>query len=201
MKRSIHAFARPAALAALSLLFALPAFAAEGGGEAEAGVFAGDVGNVLWTLVIFAVVVIVLGKFAWGPILRGLQSREDFIHKSLADAKADREAAEARLKEYTEKLVAARAEAAQIVDEARRDADVVKRRIEEEAREEGARLVERAKREIGLAKDTAIKELYSTAAKLATSAAAQIVKKELDPKDHERLIQDSIRALGEQRSN
>src|SRR5205814_7938398 len=107
MKRSIDRFARPAALAAALMLFALPAFAAEAA-EAEPGVFAGDIGNALWTLVIFGLVVFVLGKFAWGPILKGLQSREDFIHKSLADAKADREAAEARLREYTEKLTTAR---------------------------------------------------------------------------------------------
>ncbi len=186
-----------AALAAL--LLPLPAFAAEA--EAEAGVFAGDVGNAIWTLVIFGLVVAVLGKFAWGPILKGLQSREDFIHKSLADAKADREAAEARLKEYSDKLTTARAEATAIVEEARRDAEVVKRKLEEDARIEGVKLIERAKREIALAKDTAIKELYTTAATLATSAASQIVRKELNPKDHERLIQDSIKALGDQQQS
>jgi F-type H+-transporting ATPase subunit b len=200
MKRSMHTFARPVALAAVSLLSALPAFASEAA-EAEPGVFAGDIGNALWTLVIFGLVVFVLGKFAWGPILKGLQSREDFIHKSLADAKADREAAEARLREYTEKLTTARSEAAEIVEEARRDADAVKRKLAEEAKIEGAALIERAKREIALAKDTAIKELYSTAATLATSAASQIVRKELNPKDHERLIQDAIKSLGEHRSS
>lgn len=194
MKRS---YILLAALAAL--LLPLPAFAAEA--EAEAGVFAGDVGNAIWTLVIFGLVVAVLGKFAWGPILKGLQSREDFIHKSLADAKADREAAEARLKEYSDKLTSARAEATAIVEESRRDAEVVKRKLEEDARIEGAKLIERAKREIALAKDTAIKELYTTAATLATAAASQIVRKELNPKDHERLIQDSIKALGDQQQS
>ena len=81
-----------------------------------------------------SLVVAVLGKFAWGPVLALLQEREEFIHKSLADAKHDREEAEARLKEYAAKLQSARGEAAAIVDEARRDAE----RLREDLRAERA---------------------------------------------------------------
>lgn len=82
------------AVAALSL----PAAAQEH--EAVAlSPFAGDLGNAVWTLVIFVIVVIVLGKFAWGPVLGLLRQREEFIHKSLSDAKHDRDQAEARLKD------------------------------------------------------------------------------------------------------
>ena len=63
---------------------------------------------------IFVIVVVVLGKFAWGPVLGLLQQREDFIHRSLSDAKHDRDEAEARLKEYTAKLQSAHAEAARL---------------------------------------------------------------------------------------
>ena len=69
-------------------LTALPLQAAEEGGGLSP--FAGNFGNALWTLGIFLVVVIVLGKFAWGPVLSLLQEREAFIHKSLADAKRER---------------------------------------------------------------------------------------------------------------
>ena len=81
---------------------AFPALAAEGG--EPGGVFAGDIGNALWTLVIFGGVVFVLGKFAWKPILKGLQDREAFIRTSLEEARSDREQAEARLREYTDQL-------------------------------------------------------------------------------------------------
>ena len=93
-----------AALAAL----ATPVAAAMGaeGGEGPS-LFTGDLGNILWSLVTFVVVLIVLGKFAWGPILGALQKREDFIRSSLELAKKDREDAEARLREYEEKLQAA----------------------------------------------------------------------------------------------
>ena len=59
--------------------------------------FAGNLGNAIWTLAIFAIVVIVLGKFAWGPVLGLLRQREEFIHSSLSEAKRDREEAEAKL--------------------------------------------------------------------------------------------------------
>src|SRR4051794_29717245 len=90
---------------ALAVLFTLalaaPA-AAQEGHEAAGGnnPFAGDFGNALWTVVVFVVVLIVLGKFAWGPILKGLQARESYILESLEKAKTERETAEARLKEY-----------------------------------------------------------------------------------------------------
>ena len=175
------------------LVVASPALATEEGGEGN--IFAGDLGNVVWTLVIFGLVLWVLGRYAWGPLLEGLQKREQFIRDSLEAAKRDRDEAEIRLKEYTEKLTAARAEATGIVDEGRRDAEVVKRRIEEEARQAADEMVARAKREIDLAKQTAIVELYTTSASLATDIASRIVRRELRVEDHERLLRESIDAL------
>ncbi|MEE8277525.1 MAG: F0F1 ATP synthase subunit B [Thermoanaerobaculia bacterium] len=175
------------------LVVASPALATEEGGEGN--IFAGDLGNVVWTLVIFGLVLWVLGRYAWGPLLEGLQKREQFIRDSLEAAKRDRDEAEIRLKEYTEKLTAARAEATGIVDEGRRDAEVVKRRIEEEARQAADEMVARAKREIDLAKQTAIVELYATSASLATDIASRIVRRELRVEDHERLLRESIDAL------
>jgi F-type H+-transporting ATPase subunit b len=182
------------ALCALPLLaLAIPALAAAAEESAEKpSLFAGDLGNSAWTLVIFAIVLIVLGKFAWGPILKTLQSRETFIREALESAKRDREAAEARLKEYEQKLAASRAEATAIVDEGRRDAEVVKRRIEAAAKEEADKTIERAKREIQIATDTATKELYTLSAKLATQLAAQVIGRELSPQDHQRLISQAI---------
>lgn len=189
------------AVIATLVLTAAPALAAEAEhGEAGANnPFAGDIGNALWTVVIFVLVLVVLGKYAWGPILSNLQARETFIVDSLEKAKKDRDAAEARLREYEERLASARAEASAIVDEGRRDADVVKRRIEEDAHKEADRMIERARREIQIATDTATKELYTLSARLATEMASRIVRKELTVQDQERLIAESIDALNASR--
>src|ERR1043166_5601797 len=103
---------------ALVALAAAPLYAADEG--APLSPFAGNLGNAVWTLAIFVIVVVVLGKFAWGPVLSLLQQREQFIHKSLSDAKRDRDEAEARLKDYAAKLQSAQAEAVAIIEEARR---------------------------------------------------------------------------------
>ncbi len=182
-------------LTALSV-FSSRALAA--GGEGSPNPFSGDVGNAIWTLVIFGFVLIVLGKFAWGPILGALQKREDFIRDSLEKAKNDREEAEARLKEYSDKIETARSEATAIVEEGRRDVEVVKRQIEEDAKKEADAIIDRAKREVGLATDTAVKELYDLSARIATEVASRIIRKELSPKEHERLISESIEELAKE---
>ncbi|HEX4964017.1 MAG TPA: F0F1 ATP synthase subunit B [Thermoanaerobaculia bacterium] len=179
----------------LALVVPALAAAAEEGAESPS-LFAGDLGNSFWALVIFVIVLVILGKFAWGPLLKTLQSRENFIREALEKAKHDREAAEARLKEYEQKLAASRAEATAIVEEGRRDADVVKRRIEAAAKEEADKMIERAKREIQIATDTATKELYTLSAKLATQLAAQVIGRELSPQDHQRLISEAIEGIG-----
>lgn len=183
-----------AVLAAVSA-FSAQAFAADTGESPS--LFTGDLGNILWTLLTFVAVLFVLGKFAWRPILGALQKREDFIRDSLAKAKQERDEAEARLREYTEKLHEARAEASAIVDEGRRDAEVLRHEIEEVARKESDAMIERAKREIGIATDTAVKDLYELSAKIATDVAGRIIRKELDEHEHKRLIADSIEELSQ----
>ena len=178
---------------------ASPALAASGGGESN--IFAGDLGNAIWTLVIFGLVLFVLGKYAWGPMLDSLQQREKFIRESLEQAKADRESAEARLKEYEEKLTSARAEATAIVEEGRKDAHEARHRIEEDARAEADKMVERAKREIQIAQQTAVKELYAASASLATDLAGRVLGREVKPEDHERLITESLDELDNIESN
>lgn len=180
-----------------SVLCAAAALQGSEGDAAQPTLFTGDLGNVFWSLLTFVVVLVVLGKFAWKPILGALQKREDFIRDSLTQAKRDRDEAERRLKEYSEKIVAARSEATAIVEEGRRDAEVVKRRIEEESKAEAKAILERAKREIAIATDTAVKELYTLSGKLATELAGRILRKELNPREHERLITESIDELQE----
>lgn len=183
------------ALVTLALIgFASPVLAA-GGGGGESSIFGGDLGNVLWTLLTFGLTIIVLGKFVWGPLQSMVAKREDFIRDSLEQAKADREAAEARLAEYEEKLAEARAEATALVEEGRRDAEATRIRLEQEARGEAEKMVERAKREISIARETAVAELYEHSGRLATEIAGRIVGRELQTSDHEKLISDAIEEL------
>ena len=81
MEPTMMKIPRTLSFAATLILAAAPLLASEEGGQG--GPFEGNIGNALWTLVIFGLVILVLGKFAWKPILGGLQEREDFIRASL----------------------------------------------------------------------------------------------------------------------
>jgi len=188
-----HRFASALVVCLVTILPWAPALGSEDGEKPT--LFTGDLGNIVWSLLTFVVVLLVLGRFAWRPLLGALQKREDFIRDSLQKAKEDREAAEVRLKEYADKLSTARAEATAIVEEGRRDAEVVKRQVEEHARAEAAAMIERGKREIAIATDTAVKELYTLSARLATDVASRVIRKEVDAKQHERLLRESIDEL------
>ena len=182
---------------AILMLAALPAQAQEHAPEAAAlSPFAGNVGNAIWTLAIFLVVVIILGKFAWGPVLALLQEREKFIHKSLADAKRDREEAEARLREYAAKIQTARAEAGAIVEEARRDAERLREDLKQRARTEADTMVQNAERQISLQTQRAIQEIRREAVDLSVAIASKIIQRNLTKEDNQRLIDEAIRQVG-----
>jgi F-type H+-transporting ATPase subunit b len=168
-----------------------PLLAAEG----EPNIFAGGIGNAIITLIIFVGVVLILGKYAWPPLMRVLSEREEAIRKSLEDAKREREDAETLLAEYKAQMDKAHDEAAALIADGRRAAEEVRRGIHEEARGEAERMIQRATREIQLATDAAIKELYDQTAELAVKVAAGVVQKELSADDHRRLVAESLEQM------
>ncbi|RMF76310.1 MAG: ATP synthase F0 subunit B [Planctomycetota bacterium] len=172
----------------------------DGGGHAasEPDPFAGGIGNAVLTLLIFGAVVLILGKKAWPPLMQTLEQREHAIRGALEEARREREEAEKLLAKYQEQIDHARQEATAIVEEGRRDADVVRRRIQDEARAEAAEMIERAKREIQLATDAAIKELYDRTADLAVEVAGAIIRKELKADDHQALVRESLARMQDQ---
>jgi F-type H+-transporting ATPase subunit b len=165
-------------------LTALPIHAAE---EAEAlSPFAGNLGNAIWTLAIFVIVVIVLGKFAWGPVLGLLQQREEFIHRALA---------EARLKEYAAKLQSAHAEAATLVEEARRDAERLREEIRQRAKSDAEKLIAGAERQIQLQTNRALEQIRREAVDLSVMIASKIIQRNLTKEDNERLIDEAMKQV------
>lgn len=177
---------------ALLALAAMPLQAAE---ETTLSPFAGNVGNALWTLIIFLLVVVILGKFAWGPILSLLKQREDFIHKSLSDAKRDRDEAEARLKEYGARLQSAQAEAVGIIEEARRDAERLRQELRERARSEADTMIKNAERQIELQTTRAVQQLRQEAVELSVTIASKILQRNISKEDNEKLIADALRQI------
>ncbi len=172
---------------------------AQAGGAAHAdappSILSGDLGNVVWTLAIFIALLLTLRSLAWKPILGALQRREQFIHESLDGARRERQEAETLLAQYKEQLDKARGEATAIVEEGKRDAEVVRRRVEEETRRESDAMIDRARREIDLARDAAVKELFERTIALSTDVAGRIIGRELTTDDHRSLLDQSIQDM------
>jgi F-type H+-transporting ATPase subunit b len=180
-------------------LAAAPALAAQENEHAEPSIFEGGLHNAIWTLLIFLTVVLVLGKFAWGPLLGALKQREDFIRESLETAKKEREESTELLKKYTEQINRAREEATAITQEGRRDAEEVKKRIQAEARAEADAIIKRAKREIVIAHQDAITEIYNAVAELSTQIAERVLSREIDAEEHRELLNAALDEVREQR--
>ena len=157
--------------------------------------FAGNVGNAIWTLLIFVVVVVVLGKFAWGPVLALLQQREQFIHQSLSDAKHDREQAEASLEEYMAKLQSAQAEAGRMIDEARRDAERLRQELRQKATTEAEGILTNAQRQIQFETARALQQIRHEAADLGVAIASKLIQRNISKEDNEKLIDEALKQL------
>ncbi len=172
---------------------------AHGGGHdadaAKPALLQYDPGAAIWSIIVFFGLLVLLRATAWKPILRVLHEREDFIARSIADAKLERERAERLLADYQAQLDRAREEASVIVAEGRRDAEVVARRVQEQARRETEEILARARREIQLASDSARKELHDEAAELAVQVAARVIHKQLSAADHRELVARSLKEM------
>jgi F-type H+-transporting ATPase subunit b len=180
------------------LVAATSALAQEHGEAAQPSIFEGGLHNAIWTLVIFLTVVLVLGKFAWKPLLAALKAREDFIRESLENAKKEREESATLLAKYTEQINKAREEATAITQEGRRDAEEVRRRISAEARAEADAMLKRSKREIEIAHQDAISEIYNTVADLSTQIAERVLRREIDTEKHRDLVARALEEVKQQ---
>jgi len=178
---------------ALIALAAAPLYAAEE--AATLSPFAGNVGNALWTLIIFVIVVVVLGKFAWGPVLSLLQQREQFIHKSLSDAKRDRDEAEARLRDYASKLQSAQAEAVAIIEDARKDAERLRDELRTRARTEADTMLKNAERQIELQTSRAVQQIRQEAVDLSVTIASKLLQRNITKEDNDKLIADALKQI------
>ena len=185
------------------IALAAPGWAADAPSEHEpaaghggqSNIFAGDLGNVIWTTLVFGIVVVILGRKAWPPLIQALNERENFIRQSQEQAKKLKEDADKLLADYKAQLDRARLEASAIVDEGRRDAEVVRKQIQEQARKESDEMVARAKREIKLATDAAITELYDRASNVAIDLAGGLIRKSLNTDEHRRLAKEALEQI------
>lgn len=152
----------------------------------------------IWTAVIFLVLLAILWKFAWGPIVRGLDQREQGIAEQIAQAEQSNNQAKDLLAQYEHKLAGSREEVRGILDQARRDAEQLGREMLEKAKQEARAEQQRAVEQIDSATANALKELAEQSSTLAVELAGKILRAELKPEDHSQLIEQAVSNFGQQ---
>ncbi len=146
----------------------------------------------VWTFAVFVIVLAVLWKFAWGPIVAGLEKREQRITDNIAAAERQNRQAAELLKAYELKLQAAANEVREMLDEARRDAQHTQAEIIAKARDEAEVERRRALRDIETATEQALKRVAEQSVNLAIDLAGKIIHAQLQPEDHNNLIQEAV---------
>jgi len=184
----------PSALSFSPLLWA--SVEAEAGHDAQAPLVGFQLPTFVWTVGTFLVVLFILKKKAWGPMLQALDERERKIKESLEAA--ERATAEsARVAgEHQRVLAEARKEASAIVDEGKRDAEAVRDAIVAEAREGAESIKGRALSDIERAKDHAVHEIHQRAVELSIAISEKLIAKSLSADEHKGLIDETIESYG-----
>jgi F-type H+-transporting ATPase subunit b len=187
---------KPWALApALLLLAAAPLSAQEH--EAAAGPLDVNTGLLIWTLLIFGIVVAVLYKFAWPNILGAVEQREAHIRDLLEGAERDREDARVLAEEQRKERDALRAQVQTVLAEARSQGEQVRAEMEAAAARDRQERMERAEREIASAREAALDSVRRDAATIAMAAAEKLVRRSLDTEDNRRLVREFLGQVGE----
>ena len=178
-------------IAAPSLLFAQ--HESEGGG----GLYDINTGLSVWTLIVFVILLLILRKYAWGPIVDAVDSREKGIQAAI-DGAAELNAEAAKLlEEHREQMADARRQASEILAEAKVASERVRKELEEKARTEAQGIIERALAEIERERDGALESLRRQSVDLALAAASQLMQENFDQETDRQLVERYLNELGD----
>jgi len=156
-----------------------------------------DAKEIIWTVIAFAIAFVILARFAFPAVKKGLQAREDKIRGDLERAEQARTEAEATLERYQRQVAEARGEATRIIEEARQAAEGVRRDLIARAEADAAEVRQRAQEDSQLAGSRALSELRSQVASLSVDLAEKIVEHNLDRDTQMNLIESYINSVGD----
>jgi F-type H+-transporting ATPase subunit b len=152
-----------------------------------------DPGLFIWTIVTFLVLLTLLAKFAWSPLLQALERRQAMIRKSLDDAQEATKELERLNLEARQIIRRARVDAEAVISQSRSDGERLREEIKQKARVEADRIVKSAERQIQLETTRALQQIRHEAVDLSVMIASKIIQRNLSKEDNERLINDTIK--------
>jgi len=178
----------------LLALAATPALAAEAG--AKPNLLEPHYGLMFWTIVIFLGTLLILRRFAFGPILKAVTEREQAIADAMAAAARDRDEAARILAEQRQAIEAARNEAQRYIAEGKATGESMRAEMLEQTRQQQAELLERARKEIESEKVKAIGALRREAVDIALAGAGRLIGQKLDAASDRTLVEEYLATLG-----
>ena len=158
-----------------------------------------EVDLAVWSLITFVVFLFVLKKFAWGPLIEGLDKREAGVLENIAGAEAARIKAEKMLAEHAAKLEKVQDEVREIIAEARRDAEHTKNEIVATAQKEAEATRVRAVQDIERARDQALDDLFDHMGRCVREATETVIGRALTGADNERLIDEALSGFAQRK--
>ena len=159
-----------------------------------------DPGLFVWTILTFLLLLFVLAKFAWKPLLKMLNDREELIGSSLQDAEKAKEKLEKLNAEGEAIINQARSEAQSILSEGKAAAAKLKDETLDVAKEQAKQIASEAEKQINIEKDKAIAEIKSEVVNLSMSIAEKLINKNISPEDNKALIDESLSSVKEYES-
>ncbi|NTU67813.1 MAG: F0F1 ATP synthase subunit B [Chlorobiaceae bacterium] len=166
----------------------------------EGGLLNPNPGLIFWTAISFFIVMLILSKFAWGPIVSMLEEREKGIQSAIDRAHSAKDEAEAILKKNKELLARADSEADRLIREGREYADKVRTELTEKAQQESQKMIAAAKDEIEQEKRRALDVLRNEVADMAVKGAEKIIRTALDAEKQKAVVDEMIRELAASRN-
>jgi F-type H+-transporting ATPase subunit b len=149
----------------------------------------------IWTVVVFGVLLLILGRFAWGPVMKALHDREEHIEHCLLEAEKARNEAERLMAENQKNLARAAEQVRATIEAAKKEAEAIANGIVQKAHAEAESNRERAERDIATARDQALSEIFTKTADLAVAVAGKVLSKSLSGDDQKRLTDAAMAEL------
>jgi len=154
-----------------------------------------DPGLYIWTIATFLILLWLLAKFAWRPLLAALERRQESIRKSLDEAQQARAELE-RLHGESRKILAdARVQADAILSQTRSDAARLREELKQKAQAEAAGIIKNAERQIEMETARAMQQIRNEAVNLSIAIAAKLLQRNVTREDNERLIEETFRQI------
>ena len=154
-----------------------------------------DPGLFIWTIVTFLVLLALLAKFAWRPLLQALESRQERIRNSLEDAERARQELERLQQESAKMMQQARIEAESIVTQTRADAERLREELKQKAKDEADKILRNAQQQIQLQTRQAIQQIRHEVADIAVLLASKLLERNIAKEDNARLIDDTLKQI------